>query len=53
MQTILLAILGVVLLVFCIVDLWHLRQMLKTMQNMCYFLDKIEGMDRERFVNGK
>lgn len=42
MQIILLAILGTILLIFCIVDLWHLRQMLKTMRDMSYYLSNIE-----------
>ena len=53
MQLLLLGFLGFVLLIFCIVDLWHLRQMLKTMQSIAYFLENIEGIDRERYIQGK
>jgi len=53
MQLLLLGFLGLVLLIFCIVDLWHLRQMLKTMRSIAYFLENIENIDRERYIQGK
>jgi len=53
MQTLILLFLGIVLLIFCVVDLWHLKEMLKAIKDMAGFLDNIEGMTRERFVNGK
>lgn len=34
MQTGLLIVLSFIVLVFCVVDLWHLKQMLKTMRHM-------------------
>ncbi|HUU39349.1 MAG TPA: hypothetical protein VMW42_00260 [Desulfatiglandales bacterium] len=39
MQLLLLMFLGIVLLIFCVVDLYHLRQMLKTMRMMAVLLD--------------
>ena len=53
MQLLLLGFLGLVLLIFCVVDLWHLKEMLKCMRGMLYFLENIESIDRERYVNGK
>jgi len=38
MQIILLSFLGLVLLIFCVVDLYHLRQMLKNMRNINNYL---------------
>lgn len=49
----LLGFLVLTVLVFCIVDLWHLKEMLKSMNRMVYFLDNIEGMTRDRYTNGK
>jgi len=48
MQIFLLAILGITLLIFCIVDLWHLKQMLKTMQNMLREMQKLTMITRRK-----
>jgi hypothetical protein len=34
MNNLLLGFLGVVLLIFCCVDLWHLKEMLKTLRKL-------------------
>jgi hypothetical protein len=41
MITILLLFLGLVLLIFCIVDLYHLREMLKELKNIKKFMQNI------------
>lgn len=43
----------IVLLVFCVVDLYHLKAMLKTMQKMEYYLSNIEDMQRRIYIGEK
>ena len=47
-QSILLGFLGLVLLIFCIVDLWHLRQMLKVMRSMTYYMQEFVEFEQIR-----
>jgi len=47
MQLLLLMFLGIVLLIFCVVDLYHLRQMLKTMREMAKNIKEMAKNSKE------
>lgn len=49
MQVILLLMLGIILLIFCIVDLWHLKEILKAMRDMTYYLSNIEQYEHMKY----
>ncbi len=53
MQTFSLIFVAVVLLVFCVVDLYHLKQMLKTMISMENHLGNIEQWNKMGFKKRK
>jgi len=53
MQIILLSFLGLTLLVFCVVDLYHLKQILKTLRSIEYYISNMEEFERIKLNNWK
>lgn len=47
-QLILLGFLGFVLLIFCIIDLWHLKEMLRTMRDMRHYMQELVTFEKWR-----
>jgi len=53
MNNYLLAFLGLVLLIFCVVDLFHLKEMLKELRDIRYYISELHALycnDRQSYL---